>query len=138
MIAMLKSSAKYNRRAAIIVGLRAGGQIYGFRIVQRRFQYASEEESLERTYARTPAIVERAQALISDDPGQSLRKLASITTSIYFGPRNWSVVERVTNKSRYPNVTLRTAIEAAFVDIQRYVTACVSTLQTKNRSRHSS
>jgi len=30
----------------------------------------------------------------------------------------WSVVERVTNKSRHPNVTLlRTAIEAAFADI---------------------
>jgi len=30
----------------------------------------------------------------------------------------WSIVERVTNKSRHPNVTsLRTAIEAAFVDI---------------------
>ncbi|KYQ51168.1 hypothetical protein ALC60_09744 [Trachymyrmex zeteki] len=31
----------------------------------------------ERT-TRTPAVIERAQALISDDPGQSLRKLASI------------------------------------------------------------
>jgi len=30
----------------------------------------------------------------------------------------WSVVERITNKSRHPNVTsLRTAIEAAFADI---------------------
>jgi len=29
----------------------------------------------------------------------------------------WSVVERVTNKSRHPNVTLKTAIEAAFVDM---------------------
>jgi len=30
----------------------------------------------------------------------------------------WRVVERVTNKSRHPNVTsLRTAVEAAFADI---------------------
>ena len=27
---------------------------------------------------KRPAVVERVQALISDDPGQSLRKLASI------------------------------------------------------------
>jgi len=53
-------------------------KIYGFRTVQRRFQYASEKESLERTHREDPAVVERAQALISDDPGQSLRKLASI------------------------------------------------------------
>jgi len=33
--------------------------------------------SKERT-TRTSAVVERAQVLISDDPGQSLRKLASI------------------------------------------------------------
>ena len=66
MAAMLKPSAEYNRRAAIIEGLRAGrsatkiirffeyprSTIYdvvakynGFRTVQRRFQYASEEES---------------------------------------------------------------------------------------------
>jgi len=34
--------------------------------------------SLERTLQRPLAVVERAQALISDDPEQSLRKLASI------------------------------------------------------------
>ena len=50
-----------------------------FRTDQRRYQYASKEESLkkERT-ARTFAVIERAQALILDDPGQSFRKLASI------------------------------------------------------------
>ena len=64
MATILKPSAEYNQRAAIIKGLRAGlsnennsvlwipkiniyddcGKIYGFRTVQRRFQYASEEE----------------------------------------------------------------------------------------------
>jgi len=111
--------------------------------------------------ARTPAVVERARALVSDNPRQSLRKLASIvgvseptmrriaeedlryksytlkirqmpseaarTTRIArLGSHSglptaldyyvWSVVERVTNKSRHPNVTsLRIAIE----DLQR-------------------
>ncbi|KYN44207.1 hypothetical protein ALC56_01329 [Trachymyrmex septentrionalis] len=85
---MLKPSAEYNRRIAIIEGWalsngnnsvlwipeinRRCGKIYGFRTVQRRFQYASEEESLERTYRE-----------------------------------------------------------------DRYITMCVPTLQTKNRSRHS-
>ncbi|EGI62996.1 hypothetical protein G5I_08626 [Acromyrmex echinatior] len=41
-------------------------------------QYASEEENaIERT-AKTPAVVERAQALISDDLGQSLRVLIDV------------------------------------------------------------
>jgi len=52
------------------------GKIYGFRTVQRRFQYASKKESLERTH-REDAVIERIQALISDDPGQ----LASIDVS---------------------------------------------------------
>ncbi|KYM93276.1 hypothetical protein ALC53_00212 [Atta colombica] len=66
MTAILKPSAEYNRRVAIIEGLRVGrsateiirffgyprsfmtlchNKIYGFRTVQWRFQYASEEES---------------------------------------------------------------------------------------------
>jgi len=88
-----KPSAEYNRKVAIIEGLRAGcsatkiirffgypinrlwycGKIYSFRTIQRRFQYASKSHSKERT-----AIVEKAQTLISDNRGQSLRKLASI------------------------------------------------------------
>jgi len=51
----------------------------------------------------------------------------------------WSVVERVTNKSRHPNMmSLRTAIEAAFVDMNymRYITTCVQTFQVEKR--HSS
>jgi len=38
---------------------------------------ARKSHSRERT-ARTPVVVERTQALILDNPGQSLRKLASI------------------------------------------------------------
>jgi len=37
----------------------------------------------------------------------------------------WSVVERVTNKARHSNVTsLRTAIEATFVDIDSATLQC--------------
>jgi len=47
----------------------------------------------------------------------------------------WNVVERVTNKSKHPNVTsLRTTIETAFVDID-YTTTCMQTLQIGNRGR---
>jgi len=38
---------------------------------------ARKSHSKERT-ARIPAVIERTQTLISEDPGQSLRKLASI------------------------------------------------------------
>jgi len=38
---------------------------------------ASKNQSKERT-AKTPAVVKRTQTLISEDPGQSLQKLASI------------------------------------------------------------
>ncbi|EGI64286.1 hypothetical protein G5I_07271 [Acromyrmex echinatior] len=167
MAAMLKS-AKYNRTAAIIEGLLAGNgnnsllwiseinyddKIYSFRTVQRRFQYTSEEESLERTHREdlSTSLVERAQALISDDPGQLLRVLMDVTTSICFGPRNsgpdlnpsdyyvWNVVERVTNKSRHSNVTsLRILRQHVRWHGQRYITECVRTFQTENRGRHSS
>jgi len=55
-------------------------KIYGFRsLVQWRFQYANEEESLGRKHCEDPpAVVERAQALISDDPRQSLRVLMDV------------------------------------------------------------
>jgi len=67
---MLKPSAQYNRRAAIVEDFRVGrlvteiirffgysrsinlwrcGKIYGFRTVQRRFQYASKEK-FEKTH----------------------------------------------------------------------------------------
>ncbi|KYN39306.1 hypothetical protein ALC56_06315 [Trachymyrmex septentrionalis] len=50
----------------------------------------------------------------------------------------WGVVERVTNKSRHPNVaSLRAAIEAAFTDMDR-IKACLRTLQTENGGGHSS
>ena len=99
MAAMLKPSAEYNRRAAIIEDLRAGRsatEIIRFFGYPRSTVYdvvakytaleqsnegssmpARKSHSKERT-ARIPAVVERAQTLISDDPRQSLRKLASI------------------------------------------------------------
>jgi len=47
----------------------------------------------------------------------------------------WSVIERITNKPRHPNVTsLKTAIKAAFADID-IATLHMRTLQIKNRGR---
>jgi len=90
---------EYNWRAAIIEGLRAGRsptEIIKFLGYPRSIVYdvvakysASEQSnessstparkshSKERT-ARIPAVIERIQALISEDPGQSLQKLTSI------------------------------------------------------------
>jgi len=189
MVAASIPGGEYNRRAAIIEGLRAGqspteiSRYFGYprpfmtlwqNIVlqnnQTKVEAARKSHSKECT-ARTPAVVERTQALILEDPGQSLRKLASIVSecseavetvasgrpyvfqqdgapahtnhlvqnwlsdnidifwSKEFWPSNssdlnpldyyvWSVVERVANKSRHPNVTsLRITIEATFADI---------------------
>ncbi|XP_011858762.1 PREDICTED: uncharacterized protein LOC105556290 [Vollenhovia emeryi] len=96
---MLKPSAEYNQRAAIIEGLRAGRsameiiQFFGYprsTVYDVVTKYTASEQSnnsssmparkshsKERS-ARIPAVVERAQALILEGPGQSLRKLASI------------------------------------------------------------
>jgi len=95
----LKPSAEYDRRAAIIEGLRAGRsamEIIRFFEYPRSTDYdvvakyialeqsnegfsmsARKSHSKKRT-ARTPVVVERTQELISDDPRQSLRKLTSI------------------------------------------------------------
>ncbi|CAK9827593.1 Transposable element Tcb1 transposase [Anthophora retusa] len=99
MAELVKSSVEYNRRAAIIEALRAGRSaaeiILFFKyprstvydIVQR---YAAAEKSEEgsanptrRTHSkgrsvRTPAVVQRAQQLISENPGTSLTNLATI------------------------------------------------------------
>jgi len=59
------------------------------------------EESLERrTYREDPHRVERTQALISDDPEQSLRKLASIVelgiiSLLDFINRSISIVQKI-------------------------------------------
>jgi len=45
-------------------------QNIGFRIVQRKFQYASEKESLEKMHRENPCS--RWGFKISDDPGQSV------------------------------------------------------------------
>ena len=52
-------------------------KIYGLKTVQRRFQEESFTRSAftrKNTLRRPLAVVERAQALISDDPEKSLRK----------------------------------------------------------------
>jgi len=98
MAAMLKPSAEYNRKAAIIRGRRSATEVIRFFGYPRSTVYdivakytaleqfnegfnmpARKNHSKERT-ARIPAVVERAQALISDDPKQSLRKLALIVS----------------------------------------------------------
>jgi len=92
---------EYNRRAAIIEGLRAGRspteiiRSFGYprsTVYDVVAKYSASEQSnksfstparkshsKERT-ARTSAVVEKTQTLISEDPGQSLRKLASIVS----------------------------------------------------------
>lgn len=96
---MLHTSAEYNRRAAIIESVRAGrtpAEIIRFFGYARSTVYdvvarynASEESkegsanparkthSRERT-SRPAEVVERAHELILEDPGQSLRKLATV------------------------------------------------------------
>ena len=146
-------------------------QNIGFRTIQRKFQYASEEESLERMHRENPCS--RWGFKISDDPGQSvhsdgcsevdencgvwkaicfsagrctesfdskftLRQRRWFWSKKFWSSNNpdwnpldyvWSVVERITNKSRHPNVTsLRIAIETAFVDMDS------ATLQHANAS----
>jgi len=80
---MLKPSAEYNQRAAIIEDLRARHSVteiirfFGYprsivydvvtkykalETVQRRFQHASEEESSKERTARTLAVIERVKS----------------------------------------------------------------------------
>jgi len=101
MVAASTPGREYNRRAAIIEGFRwtiTNGNNSVFldirdqprKIYDIVAKYSASEQSnesfsaparkshsKERT-ARIPAVVERTQALISEDPGQSLQKLASI------------------------------------------------------------
>jgi len=106
MAAMLKPSAEYNRRAAIIEGLRAGrlateiirffgyprSTVYDIVVKYTALEQSNEDSSMparkshsKERIARIPAVVERTQALISDDPGQSLQKLASIVETVASG-----------------------------------------------------
>jgi len=99
MAAASTSGREYNRRAAIIKGLCAGRsptkviRFFGYPrsiVYDVVAKYSASEQSnensstparkshLKERTVRTPAVVERTQALISEDPGQSLRKLASI------------------------------------------------------------
>jgi len=99
MVAASTPGREYNRRAAIIEGLRAGRSLteiirfFGYprsTVCDVVTKYSASEQSNESSstpareshskerVARTPAVVERIQALISEEPEQSLRKLASI------------------------------------------------------------
>jgi len=91
MAAMLKPNAKYNRRVAIIEGFRAGRlateviRFFGYPrsiVYNVMTKYTTLEQS-NKVYQRERVTRKNAprgppQALISDDPGQSLRKLALI------------------------------------------------------------
>jgi len=61
---------------------------------------ARKNYSKERT-ATTPAVIERVQALISDIPGQSLRKLASIVGV------SEPTMRRIAEDLRYKSYTLK-------------------------------
>ncbi|XP_032687204.1 uncharacterized protein LOC116851661 [Odontomachus brunneus] len=97
MSEQIRSNAEYNRRAAIIEGLRAGRlrteiiRFFGYprsTVYDVAAKYLASETSekgsanptrkshSKEKSVRTPAIIERAQELISEDPGLSLTKLA--------------------------------------------------------------
>ncbi|KYM76146.1 hypothetical protein ALC53_13463, partial [Atta colombica] len=81
MATMLQSSAEYNRGRVAIIERIYDNVVTKYTALEQSNKDSSmsarKSHSKERTMT-TPAIVERAQALISNDPGQSLRKLASI------------------------------------------------------------
>ncbi|KYM80335.1 hypothetical protein ALC53_09429 [Atta colombica] len=86
MAAMLKSSAEYNRRAAIIEGLRAG-----------------------RSATKIIRFFGYPRSTIYDimTKGQSLRVLMDVVKPPDLNPLDYyvySVVESITNKSRHPDV----------------------------------
>ena len=99
MAKMLKRSSEYDKRAAIVEVLRAGrsaAEIIRFfnypksTVYDVVAKYGAAEQSNENSsttarmrhskdrIVRTPEFVERAQALISENPMQSLRSLAKI------------------------------------------------------------
>ncbi|KYN39377.1 hypothetical protein ALC56_06195 [Trachymyrmex septentrionalis] len=97
MAAMLKPSAEYNRRTAIIEGLRAG---HSATEIIRFFGYPR---------STVYDVVAKYTVLEQSNEDSNFNPLDYYV---------WSIVERVTNKSRHPNVTsLKTVIEAAFVGI---------------------
>lgn len=94
----VRSSAEYNRRAAVIEALRAGRspteiiRFFGYprsTVYDIAQKYADAEKSEEGSAnparqshsrektARAPNVVQRAQELISEDPGVPLRKLST-------------------------------------------------------------
>lgn len=97
MSEQIRSSAEYNRRAAIIEGLRAGRsqteiiRFFGYPrstvydVAAKYFDSEMTEmgsanptrksHSKEKS-VRTPAMIQRAQELIYEDPGLSLANLA--------------------------------------------------------------
>jgi len=123
MAAASTPGREYNRRAAIIEGLRAGRspteiiRFFGYprstvcNIVAKYSaskqsnessnMSARKSHSKERT-ARIPAVIERTQALILKDP-QSLRKLASIVDV------SEPTIRRIAEEDlRYNSYTLKT------------------------------
>jgi len=123
MAESFRKTPEYNRRAAVIEGVRAGRtpneiiKFFGYPrstvydIVQR---YAASEESEEGSCTparkihvrekaiRTPELIKRAQDLISEDPGVSLAKLAAI-----LGVSDTTVRRIVKNNLRYKSYILK-------------------------------
>lgn len=128
--AVLKPSAEYDRRAAIIEGLRAGRsateiiRFFGYprsTVYDVVAKYTASEQSNEGS--STPARKIHSRKHIARTPTMFWSKEFWPPNSPDLNPLDyyvWSVIERVTNKSRHPNVTsLRTAIEAAFAGMDR-------------------
>ncbi|XP_011707025.1 PREDICTED: uncharacterized protein LOC105462195 [Wasmannia auropunctata] len=98
-VAMLKPSAEYSRRAAIVESVRAGRSVtetirfFGYprsTVYDVIAKYHESEKSnkgsatparkihSKERVVRTPDIIQRAQELIFEDSGQSIRKLSSV------------------------------------------------------------
>jgi len=93
MAAMLKPSAEYNRRALIIEGLRAERstmeiiQFFGYPrstiydvVIKYTLEQSNEDSVCQRgrVTRKNATLPQSLKGLISDDPGQSLRKLAIV------------------------------------------------------------
>ncbi|EGI59506.1 hypothetical protein G5I_12335 [Acromyrmex echinatior] len=119
MAAMLKPSAEYNRRVAIIEDLRSERsateiiRFFGYTrltVYDIVAKYTALEQSNEDAL-RLPGQAE----LFASAPNSPEEDLRYKSYTLKIQQMLWSVVERITNKSRHPSVmSLRITIEAAW------------------------
>lgn len=120
---MLRQSEEYNRRAAIIESVRAGRSateiisFFGYPrstvydVVAKYKESEKSEEGLltparkvhsKERVVRTPEVIQRVQELIFEDPGQSIRKIASLV-----GISETTMRQIVQEDLRYKSYTIK-------------------------------